>query len=301
MYIGIDIGGSKINSVLVKKNKVIKQRKVLIKPKSNKKILIAQVFDCLDYLLSNVNKKQVKGIGLGVPGLIDFKNQKILNLPNLTDLKNVYLGKLIQKKFKIKTMLDNDSNCFSLAEAILGAGKSKNIVIGVTLGTGIGGGIIINKKIFHGSIGSAGEFGHIKITELKNSRRCSCKARGCLEAYVSTKGILKTAQELGLRGATPKKISDLAKNGNKKALKVYRISGKYLGIALSDLVNILNPDIIVVGGGISNVGELILRTARITMRQNIFSSKAKNTKILKSKLNKNAGAIGAGLILQYGK
>jgi len=200
MFIGIDIGGYKINSALVKNNKIIKKCRVLIKSKSNKKIIITQIFDCIENLTLGINKKRIKGIGVGVPGPIDFRKQKVLNPPNMTGLKNIFLGKIIQEKFKIKTKIDNDVNCFTLAEAVMGVGENKKIVIGLTLGTGVGGGIVVDKKIFHGASGSAGEFGQMVIHD--------------------------------------------------KRLEFYKKNNRYLGIGLANIVNILNPDIIVIGGGI---------------------------------------------------
>ncbi len=298
MYIGIDIGGSKINSVLVKNNRVVKKRKTLIESKKSKITIVAQIYNCINFLLEDISKKQVKGIGIGVPSPVDFKNQKILNPPNLVGLTNTHLAKQVEKEFKIKTVLDNDSNCFVLAESILGGGKNQQIIAGLTIGTGIGGGVVINKEVFRGKNGSAAEFGHIKIPN--KNRKCTCGSFGCLEAYVSAKGMVETAGDVGLRTPTKsKEITQLAKNGNNKAIKAYKITGKYLGLGLSDIVNILNPDILIIGGGISNAGNLLLAPARNTMKENIVSLLAKNTKVIKARLGENAGAIGATLLVKH--
>ena len=235
MYIGIDIGGSKINSVLLDGKKVIKKRKVKTKSKSNKKIMLAQIFDCIEYLMGD----KIEGIGIGVPAPV-----------NVTALKNVPLAKVVQRKFKIKTKVDNDANCFGLAEAIFGAGKNSEVLAGLTLGTGVGGALIINKKIFHGSLGKAAEFGHMIIK--KDGRKCNCGNRGCLEAYISAN------------------ISTREKE-------------KYLEIGVANIINILDPDIIVIGGGLANIITLPL---------------TKNTKVVRAKLGEDAGAIGAALLLQ---
>jgi len=246
MFIGIDIGGYKINSALVKNNKIIKKCRVLIKSKSNKKIIITQIFDCIENLTLGINKKRIKGIGVGVPGPIDFRKQKVLNPPNMTGLKNIFLGKIIQEKFKIKTKIDNDVNCFTLAEAVMGVGENKKIVIGLTLGTGVGGGIVVDKKIFHGASGSAGEFGQMVIHD--------------------------------------------------KRLEFYKKNNRYLGIGLANIVNILNPDIIVIGGGIVSDKKFKLGQIKKTMKKYIWSSSAKNTKVVKAKFGEDTGAIGATLL-----
>jgi glucokinase len=250
MYIGIDIGGHKINSVLMRNNKIIQKRKVPTKSISNKEIMIAQIFDCIENLIAGIDRKKIKGIGIGVPAPV-----------NVTALKNVSLAEIVRREFKIKTKVDNDANCFGLAEAILGAGRSAEILAGLTLGTGIGGAIIVKGEIFHGVSNSAAEFGHMIIK--KDGRRCDCGNRGCLEAYLS----VKRREE-------------------------------YLGIGLANIVNIFNPDIIVIGGGIVDAGKFLFEPARKIMRKNILSPLAKNTKVVKAKLGEDAGAIGATLLLK---
>ena len=235
MYIGLDIGGSKINSVLVKNRKVVKSRKVKTKSKSNKKVLVTQIFDCIEYLMGD----KIKGIGIGAP-----------EPTNVTALKNIDLAKMVHDKFGIKTKIDNDANCFGLAEAVLGAGKGFKILAGLTLGTGVGGAIIINKKIFHGVNGKAAEFGHMIIK--KDGRKCNCGKRGCLEAYISANISTKEKEE-------------------------------YLEIGVVNIIKILDPDIIVIGGGLANIIALPL---------------TKNTKIVKAKFNEDAGAIGAALLFK---
>lgn len=257
MTIGIDIGGINIKGVLLKGNRVIAKIKVSTKSKTNKKIILGRVFECIEDLLK---KGKVNKIGIGVAGPIDFKEKKVLNPPNVTGLKNVYLVKEVQNKFKIRTILDNDANCFALAETLLGAGKGKSLVVGLTLGTGIGGGIVMNKKLLYGADGSAGEIGHMIIKT--DGRKCSCGNKGCLEVS-------------------------------------FKKDKKYLGIGLANIVNILNPDIIVIGGGVSNLGEKLLKPARKEMKKRILSPLAKNTPVVRTKLGEFSGAIGAALLRQY--
>lgn len=320
MTIGIDIGGSNIKGVLLSDNKIIAKTKIPTKSKSNKKIIIAQIFECIEsmrkahYECAHANK--IKGIGIGVAGPVDIKKQKILNPPNVGALKNLYLGKIIEKKFtlhllqkkklegskrikksagfNIKTIIDNDVHCLVLAEAILGAGKGKKIVVGLGLGTGVGGGIVMDKKLYYGARGPSGEIGHTTI--VKNGRKCNCGNKGCLETYINEKGIRKTAKEIFNREIDTITLFEMAKKGNKKAIKVWEITGRYLGIGLANLVDILNPDIIVVGGGIAGAGEFLLEPAKKEMKKNILSPTAKTIKVVPAKLGEFAGAIGAGLL-----
>lgn len=292
MTIGIDIGGTNIKGVLMDNNKkIINKFRVSTKSRTNKKILLDQIFECITSLKS----KSIKRIGIGVAGPIDFKKQKILNPPNIPALKNLYLTKEVKKKIKINTIIDNDVNCLVLGENILGAGKNKNLVLGLTLGTGVGGGIVFNKRIFHGANGLAGEFGHMMI--IPDGRKCSCGSKGCLEPYINDKGIKMTAREIfNKKMNSMREFDDLAEAGDKRAIKLYKTTGQYLGIGLANLVNILNPDIIVVGGGIMRAGEFILKPAQEEMKKHILSPLAKNTKVVKVKLGNYSGAIGAGLL-----
>ena len=292
MTIGIDIGGTNIKGVLMNGNKVVVRKKISTKSKSNKKIILTQLFECINYLIKKAGR--IRGIGVGVAGPIDFKNKKILNPPNVTAFKNLHLGEMIKDKFGIETVIDNDVNYLTLAEVILGVAKEKDFVIGLGLGTGVGGGIVLNEKIFHGANGSAGEIGHMVIFD--NGRQCHCGSKGCLEAYINEKGIKKTAKEIFGKEIDTITLHQMVKKGNKKAIKVWQITAKHLGTGLANIVDILNPDIIVIGGGIANVGEFLLKPARKEMKKNILSPLAKNTPVVKVKLGEYAGAIGAGLL-----
>ncbi len=292
MHTGIDIGGHKINGVLMDGNKIVKKQRVLTKSRTNKKIILEQIFDCIENLIKD-NKKKIQSIGIGVPSSVDLEKQKILGAPNVPALKKLFLAKIVQEKFKIKTRIENDANCFGLAEAIFGAGKKKKIIAGLTLGTGVGGFVIIHKKIFRGKSSRATEFGHINIASprlvrLGRSRQCTCGRKGCLEAYVSARGIMETAHEVGLEGINnSKEITDLAKKGVKKAIDVYRITGDYLGTGLEKIIKKFKPEIIIIGGGISGAGEFILNSAKKVI---------KNIKTVKTELGEDAGAIGAALL-----
>ncbi len=173
-----------------------------------------------------------------------------------------------------------------MAEAIFGAGKKFKILAGLTLGTGVGGFVIRNKKIFHDKSMQATEFGHLVIID--GGRKCSCGKRGCLEAYISARGMIETAAGVGLKNVNnPKDITKLANKGNKKAIDVYKITGNYLGLGLKKIIKKFRPEIIIIGGGISGAGEFILNPARKII---------KNIKIVKSELGENAGAIGAAIL-----
>ncbi|MDP2934259.1 MAG: ROK family protein [bacterium] len=293
MIIGLDVGGTNIKGVLINGRKVIAKIKVATKSRTDKKILVNQILSCIDGLKNKASK--IEKIGIGIAGPIDFKKQTVLNPPNLIALRGLKLGKLVQDKFGIKTIIEHDVNCFVLVEAILGAGKNYKSVFGITLGTGVGGGMVIDKKIYRGAHGSSGEVGHMTIE--KNGRQCKCGNKGCLEPYICDTGIKQTAKQIFKKQIDSLRIfDDLAKKGDKRAIKLYETVGKYLGIGLANIVDTINPEVIVIGGGIMRAGKFILNPAKKEMKKNILSQSAKKTKILKSKLGKFAGAIGATLL-----
>lgn len=296
MHIGLDVGGTNIKGVLLSGNKVVRKIKIPTKSRTNQKIILGQIFKCIEKLIGK--NKNVKGIGIGAAGPVDIKNQKVLNPPNVTGLRNLKIGKIIEEKFKIKTIIDNDVHCLVLAEAILGAGKNRNLVVGLGLGTGVGGGIVINKKIVYGKTGTAGELGHTTIDE--HGRKCGCGSRGCLEAYVGESGIRKTAYEIFGKKIDTITLYNMARKGSLKAIEVWKITGEYLGLGLANIVDTLNPDIIIIGGGIAGAGKFLLNSARSKMRNNILSPIAGKTQVVPAKLGEWSGAIGAGL-LNYGK
>ena len=290
--IGVDIGATKTNFVLLKDLRVIKaKRTVTLK---TKKKLIEAVEENIQKLISDINKSKILGIGIGVTGPLNEKRNLMLNPPNQKYLKLCPLAKIIEndlrKNFKLKTIMDNDVNCFTLGEALLGAGKEVKTVFGVTLGTGVGGGIVINKKLYRGNFGSAGEVGHMTIKY--DGHKCSCGNIGCFEEYSSGRFFKR-------KGVDPKELAKIARNGDEKALEVFKEYGKYLGIGLSNTINLLDPEMIVLGGGIANTHSLFIKETKKEMKQRITSPIArKNLKIKKTRLGGLATAIGAALLCQ---
>jgi len=278
--IGIDIGASKIGFVLLENSQVIKTTKKIATPSSKEKLL-ALLKENINQMISGLAKPKVQGIGIGVPGPLNNKGDLILNPPNLKYLSQCPLAKIIEKELKLKTTMENDSNCFTLAEALLGAGQGFKTVFGITLGSGVGGGIVIGGKIYQGSFSSTSEVGHMIINF--DGPACSCGSHGCLEEYCSKRFFLK-------HGTTPQKANK----------SLYQEYGKYLGIGLANIINLLDPEVIVVGGGISKSLSLFLKQARQeALRLTLSPISRKCVKIKKAKLGEFSGAIGAGLLFNY--
>jgi glucokinase len=284
-YIGVDIGGTKIHASLIdEKGRIVREIIIRTEASRGRKKVIQNIFSAIESLFS----KQVRGIGIGSPGPIDIRKGKILNTPNLP-LKNFDLRRAVQKKFRVKTALDNDAKCFVLGEAVYGSGRGKKIVAGLTMGTGIGGGLVLDGKIYHGR-GRASEFGHMPINFEGNVGKCG--HRGCLESYIGKFAIRKYASRIGI--GNPYDLFIAAKKGNKKARKIWRDVGFYLGIGVAYLANIFDPDIIVIGGNVSGAWQFFEKEMKKTVRE---KSIVGLPRIVKSGLGSKAAILGAARLV----
>ena len=289
--IGVDIGATKTNFVLLRNWKVVRSKKTFTLKTKGK--LIKAVEENIQKLIFGIPKSQILGVGIGVTGPLNEKRNLILNPPNQKYLRLCPLAKIIKndlsKDFKIKTKMDNDVNCFTSGEALLGAGKQAKSVLGITLGTGVGAGMVINKKLYRGNFGSAGEVGHMVIKF--DGPKCACGSSGCFEEYGSGKFFKR-------KGVDPKALSAEAGRGDKEALKIFREYGSFVGIGLSNAINLFDPEMVVLGGGIANAYSLFIKEAKEEMKKRIISPIArKNVKIKRTKLGGLSTAIGAALLL----
>jgi len=283
--IGVDLGGTNIRAGSVLGNKIIKKAEVKTEVSKGKNIVIKNLVKAISSVMTN----NVAGIGIGSPGPLNYKKGIIINSPNLP-FRNTNLKKILKREFNVHVLIDNDANCFTLGEALYGSGKKHNCVIGLTIGTGVGGGIVINKKVLHGRL-NAGELGHMTIKfDGRKARSCN---NGDVEEYVSTRGIMRTAK--GLNVKTPFDIYKLALCGNKKALKSFEETGFYLGIAVANFVNIFDPDVVIIGGGISHAWIFFSKSMKKTVKERAYVNK--NPIIVKSKL-KDAAILGAASLVK---
>lgn len=278
--LGLDIGGTKIAGVLLLNNKVV-ENSVLATPKDTLDHFLIMSQAVLEPLLHKVekNKGEIIGLGIGIPGVIDIPKQKIINVPNVPILNKQKLGELLKERLNmpnLNCLMDNDVNCFIRAEAVLGAGRKSNNVYGLTIGTGIGGGWWYNGDVYYGAYNAAGEPGHMVI-DADNGLTLQ-------QAYnkLTQNNAATLAQE--------------AYRGDRLAEKSFEEFGKYLGTALSTIVNIIDPEIIIMGGGVMSSGDLFLTSAKESLAKFTFTPQARTTKLVKGKLGPMAGAIGAALL-----
>lgn len=299
--IGIDLGGTNLKIALIDLKYRIKYREVLNTQRyKNKESLISVIAYFINRIIqdSELEKKDILGVGLGLPGPIDNKLGIVHFFPNIPGWKEVNLKRILQEKIGLPVFLDNDAKLMSLAEYKLGAAKGFKNAICLTLGTGIGGGIIIDGNLFRGLNNAAGEIGHVPINE--EGPRCNCGGTACLEAYIGNNRIARDAKQLFRRDITLEELSVLAKRRDKKALSIWRTVGRRLGTALVGVVNLLNVDAIVIGGGVANAGEILFDSVRKTIRKQAMSVQSEHVRVLKAQLGSEAGLVGAAVLVKQG-
>lgn len=311
--IGIDLGGTDIKGGLVREDGALLARyKTPTMAHLGGAKVVDRIGDLIEEILNSDAMKpyrsELQGIGVGSPGLIDHANGAITRPVNIPEWDHwINVREVFQKRFGLFTWVDNDANVSALGEALFGAGRGKNPVLALTLGTGVGGGVVIDGKVMHGSRGFAGELGHILVNP--SGPVCGCGNEGCLEVYASARNIARYAKARAAVEHVPTKLRDLvngdigkitsktvndaALQGDEVALDVVAHAGKYLGIGISTLIVSFNPEIICIGGGGSNFGDLLFDHARREMARRVFFHSHFQTPIVKAQLGEEAGTIGA--------
>lgn len=265
--------------------------------------VVARLIELIRDMLSRsrAEGRRIRAIGIGAPGVIYVEKGIVVKSPNFPDWNDFGLKQEIESALNIPVFIENDANAAALGEQWLGAGRGARSMILITLGTGVGGGIVLDGKIWHGADGMAGEIGHITI--IPEGRRCSCGNRGCLEMYASARGIVQSYRE-GLdkasapsddprRAYTSEEIFRAAKDGDGLAIHIMKDMGRYLGIGVASLINIFNPEMIVIGGGVMDAWSLFSSTLGLEVRQRAFEVPAKRAAILPAGLGADAGIVGA--------
>lgn len=297
--IAIDLGGTNLKCALLDQNLKIKARTSFsTKSFDHKDKLISGIADAVNnfILKQSLNRSVILGIGIGLPGPVDTLKGIVHFLPNIPGWKEVKIKKILERKTKLSVFVDNDAKLMTLAEHQAGAAKNYKNVLCLTLGTGVGGGLIINNLLYRGPDNAAGEVGHVLLNE--KGPLCGCGARGCLETYVGNNRIIKNARKLFGAKVTLEEISVLASKNNLKAIDFWSKVGKNLGLVLSGVVNLLNLDLIVIGGGVSCAGSILFENIQRTIFQRAMCLQAKRIKVIRAKLGVDAGIIGAGYLVK---
>ncbi len=305
--IGVDVGGTNIKFGIIDENGgILSQEKVRTEPDRGPQAIIDSIIAGIGAIMAkaSLRPQAVNSIGLGVPGTADTKNGIVVYAPNLF-WTNVEIVKTIGATFPIPVFIAQDTRAAAWAEYIAGAGKGLRSVASVTLGTGIGCGMVLDGKIFNGGLNTAGEFGH-QIVEL-DGRPCNCGRHGCLEAHVGGLAIVREARETipGICTLLNKNLLDievhdvykLAQSGNAYALRLTDRVVKYIGMGLVNLINLNSVELISISGGISNAPDHLLLNPLIEfVRARAYQSVAGQVRIRRSSLGEDAPLIGVGLL-----
>jgi len=298
--IGIDVGGTNIKMGLINQDgRIIFKTNLDTKVYNSKEKLIKAVAETLLASLqeNKIKTKDVAGIGIGLPGLIDPPAGVVKFLPNIPGWKNVPLKKLLEKHTGIPVFLENDVNMISLGEWKFGAGRGLKDIVCITLGTGVGGGLILDGRLYRGAGGVAGEVGHIPVNE--EGPKCNCGGRACLENYVGNQYLnAQAAKRFGRKEITMRDVGDLARAGNKKAIAFWEDVAVHLANGLTGVVNLLNPTHIVVGGGMANNSKFIFPVLRKRLKERAMVVQGRMIKVVRARLGNDAGIIGAKVLVE---
>jgi glucokinase len=310
--IGVDLGGTSIKAGVVSSNgSILFQNKFPTLAEQGPSVVIKQIEAAVRDALQHTGKKTVTGIGLGAPGVIDDKGV-VKSPPNFVNWDEVPLRAELAKIFPGTAIeVENDANAAAIAESKFGAGINEPNFLFVIWGTGVGGGIILNHKIFRGHTGGAGEIGHITIDY--NGPQCNCGNIGCVEAYVGQRYLSqRTAQKLqnhpeskilklvggDFSKIEPVYISQAAQDGDAVAREILVEAGNLLGIGLASVMNIMDLRISIIGGGISAAGDFVMRAVQDSVVRHVLKPLRKEIRVLPAQLGNNAGILGAaGLVM----
>jgi len=306
LFIGLDLGGTNLKYALGSETGEIIAR--FSKPSladQEQEVIFGNMFSAVDQLLQAAEKKgeKVCAIGIGSPGCIDFKTGRLLGgTLNFEHWKNAPIKKNFENKFNILTWVDNDANLMALAEARKGAGQKYKNLLCATLGTGIGGGIILNNKVYRGVHYSAAEIGHIIIEY--DGRPCNCGNRGCLEAYAAApamveryrKKLKRTGVMFNIDELTTEFIFQKAELNEDLAKETIIETCDYLGVGLAGAANTIDPQIIIIGGGVAEAGAGFIKRIEQVVKHYTLKSIARDLKVVKAELNLDAGIVGAILL-----
>lgn len=249
---------------------------------------------------SKLPKEEICGMGIGFPGPLNAETGTIFNPPNLNGWDSVPLRDILEKELRVPVAIENDANAAALGEWWRGAGSGTHSLFCITLGTGVGGGIIMDGKVWHGATSIAGEIGH--TTVIRDGIKCTCGNIGCLEAYACSGGILKRVNDALLKErdndslqplTNLKQVDQMVMQGNEIVLNVIKETGVILGIAIANIANLLNPEMVVLFGGVTNLGENLIEPLKQEVKRRAFKKATESLKIELSQLGDNSGILGA--------
>lgn len=307
--LAVDLGGTKIiAAVVIPDGQVVSRNYCLTLATRGQKAVTERLMSAVNEVLvrAKLNNSELAGIGVAAAGILDAEKGVVTTSPNLPGWHNVPLRDIIAERLGLATFLVNDASAAALGEHRFGAGKGLKNMIYLTVSTGIGGGIIVDGRLYTGTDGCAGEIGHMTIEA--HGPRCNCGNFGCLEALASGSAMAREAVRRmgqgessslsglakgGLRSVTAEMIAVAARQDDKMACEIVANAANYLGIGLASLVNIFNPEAIVIGGGVSKMGNMLLQPAKKVVKERAFKLPSRTVRIVRARLGSNAEMMGA--------
>lgn len=310
--VGIDVGGTKIAAVLFDSNRnVIARTRTTTEADMGEKVVVQRIIDSIYRVmeLGGISTDAIAGIGICCPGPLNISKGMIVYIATL-GWKDVPLKQLIADEFKVPIYLENDANAAAYGEALVGAGKGYKNIIYITVSTGIGCGIILGGNIYHGKHDAAGEFGHICVED--EGQLCSCGKHGCLQAYASGTSIIRIAREKIAQGTTSciLELADFEPNAidactvekaamrsDKLACAIWKHAGRRFGHGISILMQLFDPDIVIIGGGVSKAWDLFYKPMVDAIKKNTYRIISSDMLIVPSQLGDDAGVTGAAMLV----
>lgn len=307
-FIGVDLGGTKILTALVDEHGKVLKRAGVGTPQAGPEVVTEAIIQTVMEVTqqSGVGLSSIRALGVGAPGPMDPETGVVFEPPNLPGWHDVPLGQMLSSRLGVPVFVENDANAAALGERWVGAGVGINDLIYITVSTGIGGGLIFEGRLYHGVSGTAGEVGHMVIEP--GGPPCPCGRHGCLEAIASGTSIARDAREAVHAGRpttlaaspietlTAVDVARAARDGDAVAREIYARAAAALGAGVTNLVNLLNPAMVIIGGGVSRAGDLIFAPIRRIVRQEAFERPGAAVQIVSSVLGGDVGAVGAAAV-----
>lgn len=309
LVLGVDMGGTKIlTAVIDSAGTILSSDYVATPAEGDYKEGVAAILASLQRSLqgAGLSLSNISAVGLGIPGISNPETGILFTSPHLPQWHNIPVRDLIENQTGLKTFLVNDANAAAVGELAFGAARGACNFIYVTISTGIGGGIIINGELYTGTCGTAGEIGHMTIDD--NGLLCNCGNRGCWETLASGTALARIARERLVEGVqssilhhaggkmeniTAEIVHEAAVAGDRLALQLIEQTGIYIGVGLVNLIDVFNPECIVIGGGLAQIGDMLLEPAFRIVKERAYSENVRCLRLLKAELGGNSGVLGA--------
>ncbi len=295
LYAGIDLGGTNIKAGLVdEEGRLLRQVSIPTEAAEGRERILQNMVRAFREAIGEISPSQIEAVGVGSPGPLDHRRGIVFRSPNLAGWENVPLADEMRRRTGVVTFVENDANAAMWGEFTAGKAKGCNSAIQLTLGTGIGGGMVIDGRLWRGASGAAPEVGHMTI--LPDGPRCNCGNRGCLEVLASATATAKRYREATGTDISCREIHERAANGDETALEVLEETGRYLGIGIATLVNVINPDIVVLSGGLSFAADILIPAVWVEVRERAFEVMQEQLRIETAALQNEAGIVGAAML-----